>query len=273
MDEEYWASKDIAFERGADLEGLNNKLEWTEVTMAIRWMRRNMAPGKDGVHVNVLKQLVQEECIRQLEVINPRRVHLDHTFVDLPEEKLPKKPLTVMRKALFRILRAMWENMDNYRGITLISCDLKVLLGVLTDWIYKAAQKENLIVLEQGGFQKREEVIAQFITFSKIVRRRHLKDKLTFWIFVDFEKAYDQVHHGALFRVLECMGIRGKMLNFIKHLYRDNKVRIRAGRYLSDPFDMLRGNRQGCPLSPLLSLYLSVVFWKSALQGVWKCLQ
>lgn len=36
MDEEYWASKDIAFERGADLEGLNNKLEWTEVTMAIR---------------------------------------------------------------------------------------------------------------------------------------------------------------------------------------------------------------------------------------------
>jgi len=142
--------------------------------------------------------------------------------------------------------------MDNYRGITLISCALKALLGLLTERIYEAAQRENMIVPEQGGFRKREEAIAQFLTLSEIVRQRHLENKPMFGIFVDFKKAYDRVHHGALFRVLEHMGIRGRMLNFIKRLYRDNKVRVRTGGYLSDPFDMIRGNRQGCPLSPLL---------------------
>jgi len=276
MDEEFWGNKEIAFDRSEDLEGLNDELKWKEVMMAIRRMRRNTAPGKDGVHVNVLKQLVREECMKQLEERNPHRLRLDHTFVDLPEEELPEVPLTKMGKALFKILEITWakgeipeqwqevyvcsllkpggnpENMDNYRGITLISCALKVLLGLLTERIYGAAQRANLIVPEQGGAQKKEEAIAQFLALSEIVRRRHLMNQPTFGIFVDFKKAYDRVHHGALFRVLEHMGIRGKMLNFIKRLYRDNKVRIRAGGYLSDPFDMLRGNRQGCPLSPLL---------------------
>ena len=276
MNEEYWAEKQMACDRCEDLEGLNDDLRWREVIMAIRRMRRNTAAGKDGVHVNVLKQLIREECMKQLEVINPDRVRLDHTFVDLPEEELPEYPLTAMGKALFRILRASWaqeaipeqwqevyvcsllkpnanpEMMDNYRGITLISCALKVLLGLLTDRIYESAQKVNMIAREQGGFRKKEEAIAQFLALSEIVRRRHLKNEPTFGIFVDFKKAYDRVHHGALFRVLEHMGIRGKMLNFIKRLYRDNKVRVRTGGYLSDPFDMLRGNRQGCPLSPLL---------------------
>jgi len=142
--------------------------------------------------------------------------------------------------------------MDNYRGITLISCALKVLLGLLTERIYEAAPWMNVIIPEQGGFRKREEVIAQCLALSEIIRRRHLKNQPMFGVFVDFKKAYNRVHHGALFRVLEHAGIRGKMLNFIKRLYRDNKVRVRTGGHLSDPFDMLRGNRQGCPLSPLL---------------------
>ena len=196
--------------------------------------------------------------------------------MDLPKEELPEEPLTPMGKALFRILQATWEkgsvpeqwqevyvcsllkpggepeNMDNYRGITLISCALKVLLGLLTERIYEVVERANMITPEQGGFRKKEEAIAQFIALSEIVRRRHLKNKPRFGIFVDFKKAYNRVHHGAIFRVLEHMGIRGKMLIFIKRLYRDNKVRIRAGGCLSDPFDMRRGNRQGCPLSPLL---------------------
>lgn len=276
MNEEYWATKEIHFERGEDLEGINDDLNWKEVILAIRGMRRNTAPGKDGVHVNILKQLVREECMKQLEVRNPERVRLDYTFVDLPKEELPETPLTTMGKALFKILKATWaqetipekwqevyvcsllkpggnpENMDSYRGITLISCALKVLLGLLTERIDAAAQGVGMIVPEQGGFRKREEAIAQFLALSEIVRRRHLRDKPTFGVFVDFKKAYDRVHHGALLRVLEHMGIRGKMLNFIKRLYRDNKIRVRTGGYLSDPFDMRRGNRQGCPLSPLL---------------------
>lgn len=109
------------------------------------------------MHINILKQLVKEECLKQLEERNAGRTRLDYMFIDLPERDLPEKPLTLMGKALFRILKATWakvaipeqwqevyicsllrpggdpENMDCYRGITLISCVLKVLLGLLTE--------------------------------------------------------------------------------------------------------------------------------------------
>lgn len=65
------------------------------------------------------------------------------------------------------------------------------------------------------------------------------------------------------------MGIRGKMLSFVKRLYRDNKVRVRAGGHLSDPFDMITGNRQGCPLSPLLFIiFINGILKECSVGGV-----
>ena len=61
------------------------------------------------MHINILKQLVREECMKQLEVMNPNRVRLDYTFVDLLEEELPEEPLTAMGRAIFKILKATWS--------------------------------------------------------------------------------------------------------------------------------------------------------------------
>lgn len=44
--------------------------------------------------------------MKQLEVMNPNRVRLDYTFVDLLEEELPEEPLTAMGRAIFKILKA-----------------------------------------------------------------------------------------------------------------------------------------------------------------------
>lgn len=273
MDEDYWASKELNSERAeVDLEGINNDLRWPEALMSIRRMKRNTSPGSDGVHVNVLKQLVREECMGVIQLRNPGHERPDYTLVDLPEEELPEQPTTQMGKALFRVLGAVWtkgqipkgwqevqlvslakpnadpEIMDSYRGITLISSAEKILLGVLAERLAGVVP----LAQEQGGFRKREEAIAQFLAMTEIVRRRHLDGKDTFGIFVDFKKAYDRVQHGALFRILDHVGVRGKMLNFIKKLYRKNRIRVRVGGRLSKSFRMRRGNRQGCPLSPLL---------------------
>ena len=273
MDEAYWASKQLSSERAeAELENINNELRWPEALMSIRRMKRNTSPGSDGVHVNVLKQLVREECMGAIQQKNPGFERPEYTLVDLPEEELPEQPTTQMGRALFKVLRAVWvqesipkgwqevqlvslakpnadpEVMDSYRGITLISSAEKVLLGVLAERLAGVVP----LAEEQGGFRKREEAIAQFLAMTEIVRRRFLDDKDTFGVFVDFKKAYDRVQHGALFRILDHVGVRGRMLKFIKRLYRKNRVRVRVGGRLSKSFRMKRGNRQGCPLSPLL---------------------
>ena len=273
MDGDYWASKELNSERAeVDLEGINNDLRWPEALESIRRMKRNTSPGSDGVHVNVLKQLVREECMGAIKRKNPQFVRPEYTLVDLPEAELPEVPTTQMGKALYRVLGAVWtqteipkewqevqlvslskpntdpELMDSYRGITLISSAEKVLLGVLAERLAAVVP----LAKEQGGFRKREEAIAQFLAMTEIVRRRFLDGKDTFGVFVDFKKAYDRVQHGALFRILDHVGVRGRMLKFIKRLYRKNRVRVRVGGRLSKSFRMRRGNRQGCPLSPLL---------------------
>lgn len=48
------------------------------------------------------------------------------------------------------------------------------------------------------------------------------------------------------------MGIGPRFLSWVRLLYTDPIARIQINRLLSTPFALLRGMRQGCPLSPLL---------------------
>ena len=90
------------------------------------------------------------------------------------------------------------------------------------------------------------------LVMAEIVRRRHLNGRPTLGLFIDLVKAYDKVPHGALYRVLDHRGVRGKFLNIIKAVYKGSRMRVRACGKLAEPFEMWRGLRQGCPLSPLL---------------------
>jgi exonuclease III len=280
MDEEYWRSKSLHNERvEEELKGINDPISWPEILLSIRGMKRNTAPGGDGVHVNVMKQMVREECMGEIKQRNPEFVRPEYTMVDLPEDRLPTQPTTRMGAALYRLIKAAWtqekvppqweelhlvsllkpsgvtavagvspESVESYRGLTLISVVEKIMLNILVDRLAKVYPLSR----EQGGFRKNEEATAQFLALAEIVRRRHLDGKDTFGTFIDFKKAYDRVQHGALFRILDHNGVRGKMLSFIKHIYRNNHIRVKMGGQLSESFLMDRGNRQGCPLSPLL---------------------
>ena len=67
--------------------------------------------------------------------------------------------------------------------------------------------------------------------------------------FVDFKKAFDTVPRGLLWQVLETIGIRGPILDCIKSLYSHDSAVVRTQEGISDIFDCLMGDKQGCPLS------------------------
>ncbi|PSR77303.1 hypothetical protein PHLCEN_2v7960, partial [Hermanssonia centrifuga] len=274
-DSDHWAKISLG-EEEKQLLGINENLKWPEVLCAIRRMNRNTSPGMDGVHVNVLKSLVSEECMAKCKLDNPDWVRPDNVRVDLAADKLPTVPLTPLGKAIFKALEKAWEfetlpenwqevvicNLpkpgsdpelcDGYRGISLLSVVLKVLLQIMTERLQDAAEKAELVAPEQSGFRRREEAMAQVIAIADIVRRRKLKGHSTFGVFIDFKKAYDRVPHGALYRVLDHLGVRGKFLNLVKHIYSNSTMAVRMGGITGDKFTMKRGTRQGCPLSPLL---------------------
>lgn len=274
QDATHWAKVDLG-EDAREMQGLSDDLTWREILLSIRRMNRNTAPGLTGEHINVMKELLNEECMAQVLKSNPGMVRPEAINFALGERDLPPLPLTPMGKAFYHILTSIWkmeripdmwnevlicnlfktgnpELMVNYRGISLISVGLKVLLGVMADRLYVGCEEAQLLVPEQAGFRRREEAVAQYIAIAEIARRRGIDGKSTYAIFVDFKKAFDKVHHEALYRILDNMGVRGKFLNVIKYMYRNSKMTVRAGGRTTRSFGMKRGNRQGCPLSPLL---------------------
>ena len=179
---EYWADIDLG-EPVPELEELNENLTWPEILFTIRGMNRNTAPGKDEVHINVLKIMVREECMAALQKDNPNFRCPDNVFVDLSETEVRKhlkSPLTGMGKSFYYLIDKVWltacipeqwrevhivnlfkggdsESTNNYRGISLISCAYKVLLCLMANHLSKQCESEDLLCTEQAGFCLREE--------------------------------------------------------------------------------------------------------------------
>ncbi|KAK4522490.1 hypothetical protein GAYE_PCTG10G0380 [Galdieria yellowstonensis] len=147
------------------------------------------------------------------------------------------------------------KDMNNYRGISLISTIVKLLSAIVTNRIRYTVEKYNVLAREQAGLRTREECAAQVIALVECVQRRWNKEmRPTYACFIELRKAFDRVPHEALFRKLESLGIRGRCLEFYRGLYRSSwtQVSSRISDTLSPAFPFCRGVRQGDPSSPLL---------------------
>ena len=135
---------------------------------------------------------------------------------------------------------------------------LKLVCVVLSDGVNDVAEERGLFSRAQAGFRRKEECVTQvaMVMVMEVIQRRHLVGRPTFAVFIDLKKACDMVPHEALFAKLSQFGIRGRCLAFIKQLYGSSTIRVRVGggaqALYSDLCQLLRGVRQGCPLSPLL---------------------
>lgn len=142
-------------------------------------------------------------------------------------------------------------DMDNYRGISLIPVPFKMLLIILTYRLVRALENNGLLAREQEGFRVKEECAGHVAALVETIMRRSGDGQTTYAMFVDLTKAYDVVPHEALFAKMEQIGIRGRMLGFIRTLYYQSEVVVGMGGG-QKPFFLKRGLRQGCPMSPIL---------------------
>eukprot|EP00973_Karenia_brevis_P066961 9311015-Karenia_brevis.AAC.1 len=80
---------------------------------------------------------------------------------------------------------------------------------------------------------------------------------LPLWICaVDYQKAFDTVHHGSLWEALLAQGVPKPYVHALASLYAHQIGKIK-GRVTSRSFDICRGTKQGDPLSP--SLFNSIL--------------
>ena len=74
--------------------------------------------------------------------------------------------------------------------------------------------------------------------------------------FIDYAKAFDCVDHNKLCKILKEMGIPNHLTCLLRNLYAGQEATVRTGHGATDWFQIGKGVRQGCILSPcLFNLY------------------
>ena len=78
-------------------------------------------------------------------------------------------------------------------------------------------------------------------------------------LFIDYEKAYDNVNRDKLWEMMDNK-IPNYLLNTIKCIYRNTKIRIKFNGGVSEPIQLNKRVREGCGLSPVLfNIYIDKI--------------
>ena len=90
--------------------------------------------------------------------------------------------------------------------------------------------------------------------------------KIIYFCFIDYAKAFDGVDHKKLWKILKAMGIPDHLTCLLRNLYAGQVATVRTGRGTTDWFQIGKTVCQGCILSPhLLSLYAEYIMRNAVL--------
>ena len=77
---------------------------------------------------------------------------------------------------------------------------------------------------------------------------------------LDQLKAFDRVSWDFLFKTLLHFGLHPTFIKWVKIMYTDISSSVKVNGFTTEVFNLRRGVRQGCPLSPLLYILCAEVF-------------
>ena len=104
----------------------------------------------------------------------------------------------------------------------------------------------------QAGFRKGRGTRDQIATIWWITEKAREFQKNIYFCFIDYAKAFDCVDHNKLWKILKDMGIPEHLTHLLRNLYAGQEATVRTGYGPTDWFQIGKGVRQGCILSPCL---------------------
>ena len=78
-------------------------------------------------------------------------------------------------------------------------------------------------------------------------------------LFLDFEKAFDSIEWNFLFKTLEKFNFGSNFIKWINILYKNPTFRLKNNGWITRTSRMIRGIRQGCPISAILYIFVAEI--------------
>ncbi|MCA3356875.1 MAG: reverse transcriptase family protein [Roseomonas sp.] len=158
---------------------------------------------------------------------------------------------------------------SNYRPITLLNSDYRLLAQVLAfrfgTAMAPAVSREQTAYLPARRMS--DSVHALQLMRPALAAVRHAGAAVAF---LDFRKAFDTVDRGFLLEAMSVVGARNGMCAWARLLLHDTRAVAVINGHVSQPRVWEAGVRQGCPLSPLLYLFVAwaLTAWLHACRAV-----
>ena len=112
----------------------------------------------------------------------------------------------------------------------------------------------------QDGFRKGRGARDQIANIHQIIEKAREFQKNIYFCFIEYVKAFDSADHNKLWKIFKEMDILDHLTCLLRNLYEGQEATVRTGHETTDWFQIGKGVRQGCILSPcLFNLYAEYI--------------
>lgn len=220
-------------------EECDRSISKEEIEKAINELNKRKSPGIDG--------LGSEFYVTFKDIIT-------NVLMDVYKEIFEKGEMMLrMGMGLMKLIykkKGEKTELKNYRPITMLNTDLKILAKILANRLKEIMPM--IITTNQVYGVKGKDIADTIMSIKDTIRYMRDKKKEGYIISLDFEKAFDRVEHKYLFDVLKSFGFGENFIKWVRILYKGAVTRIKCNGFLTKCFRITRSIRQGCPLSAIL---------------------
>ena len=118
----------------------------------------------------------------------------------------------------------------------------------------------------QAGFRKGRGTRGQIANIHWIIEEAREFQKNIYFCFIDYAKAFDCVDHNKLWKIVKEMEIPDHLTSLLRNLYTGQEATVRTGHGTTDWFQIGKGGRRGCIVSPwLFNLYAEYIMRNAGL--------
>ena len=201
----------------------------SELTCALKKMRRKGAEGPDGIPPAFLQELGPKGLQALLDIIN-------QSFREASCPQLWRNAIIV---ALLKAEKPASE-LGSYRPISLTSCVVKVMERMMAERLYHLAESAGMFNHQQAGFRKGRGCDDQIARVIQAIEDgfQHHPLKRSCLVLLDFSKAYDMVWKEKLLMTMIDKGIPLQIIRWLNSFLENRQARVSVNGELGNNFTM-----------------------------------
>lgn len=229
-------NKKLSDEQALDCDG---QLSSEECKTALFSLSNNKSPGSDGFSVEFYKHfwpLIGDVVTNSL--------NYSYQNVKMSDEQ-GRGIITLIPKPNKDPTHA-----KNYRPISLLNVDYKLCSKALASRLKSVIS--YVVNDNQTGFVKGRFIGENIRYILDSIDYCKDNDVRGFILLIDFEKAFDKLEWGFIYSCLRYFNFKDSFIQWISTLYSNATACVCNNGFSSSFFNISRGVRQGCPISPYL---------------------